>query len=1332
MPKINPDIPAATVQYFSNARGVYYLPSLESEWKKSGYLPRMDQVAGLVLWNLAPAGNRPGSNPLEDGLGFGASTPDIFVGANPASIWRYYDEDDHRKGLSELKKLGINCIRTPLNYDIYQRDPTSYLNNVKSFLKVCDEYKVRVQFILWDAEQNLEVLISDDAYSLFAALGVNPPVEPIAYFSDGSDAIALSVDHPRNPYLSFAGSAAFFSDYAGDYLDALASSVSGYQSMWCFDLCNKPVSGFYDLVVSSQSRLNQNLSSTNIKYTFSPKDGLNIFNDTGYLDNGKGTGPSGAFGIEDIKRFSSIIDFVSVPFIANNDYAFNRYLNGAISGTTPQGISKPFMVYAAYDPELGQNLNSTLNVLDTSSVGYFSDLGLVDNVFRFGVSKEKSGNIYSDGQYKDLGNARALLNEASSVNWYNRRDLTKVLRLKQKEDGSDGFLSGVPSTLTSLDRDVSPSAVEHWSYLKDYYVNTPTQLESVIKRVTGASNTFKAPFTSEYSDSITHNVLAASLHSNSLEENLNILYNFNTHFPALSSYTFSVSGQDWQTINKTMIIRNGFLQSLSKFIIDYDSDTVPYAELRNSVYDPNPIPHYEREELIELVEVMTNPYRHVNRNPTTTKLADLSSTKAYEFADAIYGTADSGPNFSTYYDTYYRDFVAQLQKCLMWVYWKGTTNSDFKIVSDSFLNSISFVASSLSAVEVYGSTPVAGEAYTAESLSSLQSPTYTVEVYDPSSDSWASTFVFQASGAGGYRQMVAWQTTGPYSGLKDYWSPSGSNAPCHFTTFGLSGIARVRIRRKGDGFSESATVKVFPSRSNKTRQITPLAVATGYEFQGDVYIGDKLWLEFKDTNLTVSSPLFIFADPFKPARPAGLLDYSGETRMNHLSLSGGQTTPDLNGSIDDTPWRTINWGYSGSPTVFSSLQPPTYFGPGIHYVSAGLPISPNSTYYIDANAYIIGGFDCASGHGSKFIGRGVISPGELYSRDFLTAVKSDPVFTPNNPQGGWEELPHFYGNFATSWSSMNEFGVANKGNQPGITVEGITTTNQHFWANGRKIIKTFNHCKIISPWTYNTDYFKPSDGRQGGSASIKNCFGVIGDDGLSSWDGAWNTERYFRNIVMGSMRTTPFFSYSTNASGAFYVVAKDIDIYSYAAPGLAVTPQVGSFSRNTLFSFYNDQDVVSATYTLGYVNGVFENIHVEGGDGHPVYFPLFRLGNARGPGKWNVPMTHPPCGLISNLHFTNINVTPSSFLPSSLSMSGSILGLSATAIPGQNPISQPFNRPQDLTITNLKINQSPDTFLLPDNVNDYVSWYEPLSGTNSITDPTSVDGSSAGIIFKIT
>jgi len=302
---------------------------------------------------------------------------------------------------------------------------------------------------------------------------------------------------------------------------------------------------------------------------------------------------------------------------------------------------------------------------------------------------------------------------------------------------------------------------------------------------------------------------------------------------------------------------------------------------------------------------------------------------------------------------------------------------------------------------------------------------------------------------------------------------------------------------------------------------------------------------------------------------------------------------------------------------------------------------------------------------------------------------------------------------------------------PEMEIEGIITTNQHFWASGRKIIKSFNNCKSINPWTYNTDFFKGATGKTGGTISIKNCFGVIGDDGLSVWDNKWKGELYNRNCIIGSMRTSPFFTYYTTASSLYYTVNKDIDVYSYAAPGSVGFPSLKSFSRNAIFAFYNAQASAPSSvinYPIGFANGVFEDIHTEGGNGHPVYHPLFRVGNMVRPDtgdEW------PPCGLTNDCSFTNVNVTPSSFLPSSLSMSSAIIGLSATKLPDQTA-KQLFNRPQDLTITNLKINQSPETFLLPTNVDSYMAWYEPLSGTNSITDPKSVDGSSAGIVFKTT
>jgi hypothetical protein len=1321
----NPPIPEGSVQYFSNARGVYYLPSLKSEWEKSGYFPRLEAgTAGLLY--LAGVADGLTTATYND-IAFTGSG--IFTGGNSASIWMFYNERDHEDSIVKLKKLGINCVRTPLNFEAYSQDPSRFLQNVRSFLNICSKHKIRVQFIVWDAEYN------PATYFFEAALYQ----EKTDWTQSDLDR-ELAIEHPRNPFLarvgSWGGANSFVQASAIPYLEALASSVSSYDSMWCFDLCNKPEMPTYkNLVLSSHNTLNQNLSSTDIKYTISFKNGINIFNDTGYLDNGKGTGPSGSYEIRDIQEFSGIIDFVSVPFIANNDYAFKRYLNGAISGAAESSISKPFMVYATYDPELGQNFNETMNSLKASSVGYFGDLGIADNVFSFGKSRIKSGNVFWDGQVKDKQVASSIVDQAVSVNWYTRNQLTKITNIKEKQDDpnnvSGGYFSGIPDTIRIYKEDIFTKINEKgWRFLKDCFTDPGTNIQSRMSRLKGGSKTYRAPFDSKYADFDEYNVQASSFFSKTLEQNLRTLYNFEDYFPAISSYTFSTGGDDWQTINRTMIIRNDFLKSIAKFIIDYDSSSTPYAELRNTSYDSNPIPHYEREELIDLISDIDDTYRYVKRNPTTNKLTDFSSTVTYQYGDAIYGSADSGSHFSTYYDNFYSELCAQLKKCLMWIYRESETNSDFKIVSDSFLDEISFQSSSLSSVEVYSSEVTGSPEYTPGSLSSVKSPYFEVDVYDAESSSWLSSFVFQASGVGNPRQLTAAvKPGGIYESLSGYWCPASSHPTMNFTTFGLSGVAKVRIRSTNGlpNLTSSTSLYVFPERSNKTRSFTFNSEDDTYE--GEVYIGDKLWLEFSDSNFSPSTPLFLFGDPFKPPIPAGLQSYTGETRLDHLEIDpdapNPQTTPNLTSSPSDA-YTTINWASSGNPTVFSSLQPGTYFGPGIHYVSAGLPISSNSTFYIDANAYIIGGFDCASAHNSKVIGRGVFSPGELYPRSYL--YDQD---TQSGVKDLYEEAPSFYGPLGTSWSSMNEYASTYRNNVglPNMTLEGITITNWGFFAIGRNLVDTVNHCKALIPWSFNADGFKPGSSKTGDRISVKNTVQVCGDDQINPFGSNWNNEVLFRNNMLGCMRTTPFFSFTNSASSAYWSVVRDIDVLCYNAPDTKPNPATNSFGRQALFTFYSSEDATSP-FVRGSVNALISDIDIHGGQDQPVYHSIFRWGNMlrpQGPAATQIP----PGGFYENINLTNINISPSANEASSLQMSSCIIGLSATRLSTQ-PAGQPTNRPEDITITNMKINQNPPTFLTSYNVDDWVAWYEPLSGTNSVTDPDSVDGSSAGIVFKTT
>jgi len=1298
MPKINPDIPANSVQYFSNARGVYYLPSMKTEWERSGYLPRLDYESAYSLVNAAVAD---GKITLLEGvsllLTMARLGKEIFTGANSASIWHYYNESDHEDSVKNLKKLGINCVRTPLSFAAYEHDPDNYLKNVKSFLTICDRHKIRVQFILWDADYSDATLYSEDKKYTEQQDWTQPDL--------GRE---LAVEHPRNPFLarvgSWGGVSSFVQASSTPYLEALAESVSSYQSMWCFDLCNKPVMPTYkNLVLSSHNTLNQSLSSTDIKYTISFKNGINIFNDTGYLDNGKGTGPSGSYEIRDIQDFSGIIDFVSVPFIANNDYAFKRYLNGAISGAAVGGISKPFMVYAAYDPELGQNFNSTVDLLNSSSVGYFNDIGIVDSVFSFGKSREKFGNIYWDGQYKDLNLASSVLSEASSVNWYNRKQLTKYGRLKTKSadptNASAGFFSGVPLELESFKDNVYVSANKtDWEHLKDFYVNSGDSLKAVIGKTGEGSKTFRAPYSSEYNDSIEWNVLASSFFRNTTEENLRILHNFDTYFPPLSSYTYATGGENWQKINKTIVLRNGFLQSLAKFVADYDSSSVGYAELRNTEYDTNPIPDYERGELTELIEVMTNPYDLTDRNPTTDRLNNILSIATPSFLANVFYDPDADGDYRIYFDNYFNKLVTQLKKCFMWLYWKGSTDSEFKVVSDSFLSEISFEPSSISSVEIYTSAVTSDDenpsedAYIAGSLSSVQSPLYSVEVYNPSSQEWEDSFVFVVSGQS--REIIYQQTVD--SNFSGYWAPSGSRAPVSFTTFGASGMAKVRVKKTGG--QSISSVEVYPKRYYKYRP--PTTFTYGSDTSGielTAYIGDKLYLEIDNST---SSPLCIFADPFKPPIPEGLTDYQGQTRLDYIS-----GTVDLTSSTG--AWSSIPWGSS----VFTSLPPSLYFGPGVHLVSAGLPVSSNSTIYVDANAYIIGGFDVFSGYDCKFIGRGVISS-EAYPRSFIKNEVFDNVAS---------VACGFYLPIGMSVSTTSPYSL-NATKTPGAVVEGLVLANQAFYGVAPNTCNSLNHCKHIAPWTYNSDGATPYPRLQYSFASVTNCIQLCGDDPNLPFGNRYKGSTYYRNNFVGNYRSSIFTTYFGGGM-VNKTVVKDIDAICYAFSGS--NHQFGPFCPGALLNIYVDAPS-SLSYDTGLNNVDIFNIDVRGGDGSAVYMPMFHIANQKYifPG----PAQKDAVGVISGINISHWNISPSAHIPEVTTTSSTIYGLSAGPLPGQT--HQGENRPRDITFTNYKIGSN--LFLTPDNVDDYVAWVNPTSSLISVTDPDSVDGSSAGIVFKTT
>ena len=1305
----NPTIPDGSTQYFINARGVNYLPSLASEWEKSGNLPRVSTTEAALAWALA-------GSPSE-GYGWSYNEGDTFVGANRSSIWHYYNEDDHDASLSKLRDLGINCIRVPLSWNSYMYSPAKVIANIKSFLSICEKHQVRVQFTIWNAELDLTT-VYNPVTDVFAEL-----TAVTTAYSDQLE-MGLKVASLREPNPLQAQDSTFWTLSAVPFLDAVATAVKPYRAMWAFDLCNKPTPEYVDLSLQTQQRLDTTLSSTDIKYTFSPLAGVTTYEDTGYLDNGVGTGPSGSLFNTDIRTLSGVIDFVSIPFLSNNDYAAKRILNEAVSAAGPTSLYKPFMVYNTYDSTKLQNIDETLDLLQTSSVGYFSNMGVVDSPFSIGNVVSPGNNVFEDGQFRSLADANYTLAQGKSSNHFSTKQLRSSLSLVAKSTDAantdDGYFSGTAS-IGSFDSALYVSANEaKWETQKWFYENHG---DVALSRNPYAATTYLAPNGSTNGPTLELDLAgASSMHTNSTETNLGILYDFDTHFPAISSYTFATTGDNWKAINATMIYRNEFLQTLSKQVIDYEE--VPYSELRNSVYDSNPIPDYERGILTELLEEITDSDQ-LARNPTTntnstTSPPSLTGTATYTYASAVYGIADSGTDFSTYYDAYYAKVVTQLKKCLMWLYWKGDTNPNFVIASDTFISGTAgFTASSLSSVEIYDGVAEA------PSLTAVQSPLYTVEIFNPSTSTFDDSFVFVVSGQ--ERQITSNQVDDVnFSG---YWAVNGSRPPISFTTVGLSGMSMARISIPSND-SEDATplsvtsVNSYPKRFSKHRQATittiPAAGGLNEHTVADVpiFIGDKVYME---VNTVASAPLLVFADPYKPAIPdlsedGDMATYAGQTRASYADTRFENATM-VSGL---TAAYTVAWdeGYDGA--LFSSLPGNMYFPAGVHNVSGGFPIGPSSTYYLDANAYLIGTFDAVSGYDSEFVGRGIISS-EQYPRSFILDLK-------NNINS---QAASLYAGIGMSVSSQWGSHWGNQHDTIGLTIDGIVLTNAGYFTNERTVIKSVNNCKTISPWTYNSDGWKVMPQRLHEMCKVTNTIALCGDDTLNPFGVNWQGPTYVRNFFSVPYRSAVVAAYYGGGLD-HKVVIKDVDVLAYQFSGHAPASQadITRFEGGGLVTIYNDYDD-DKTYRTGLANIDLHNWDIHTGGASALRFPMFHLANQMYVFNAAAYARHDGAGSLSSISLSHFNITPSAATLNNIATCSTIYGLSAQAVPNQVTAGvYVYNAPANIDFSNFKIGS--DTFLTDENRDDWIAWINPASATISVTDPDSARGANSNITFGTT
>lgn len=466
----NLNYPPGATKYYTNCRGVNYVPIMYSQWEKSGYMPRYSIDSLFRIFTILY-----GTDPLSvigsETYGFEGSS--CFLGANKTSQWWYYDSSDNEKSVQLLRSIGINALRVFLDIYVWEKKGQQFINDVKDFLKICDKYKIRVQFVLWDGiyvpggSDITEPGSVSSAYltslydASFTAAGFSRKMN---YFKDPVD-YGLANNWLRQPLgyqISSAPAAEnFWSTSAQYYITDLCTNLSSHQSLWSFDLANesdydKEPHKFDILMTSSSHLISSLLSSIGIGITFGNGDSFRFYNDTlvGGINNGQnfndiyyGGGRKSA-----LLDFSSLYNFASIhPYACNTRMVMQRYVDEAVSAS--QAIGKPSMYSEGQYPPY-RTIIKYLN-MEKNYGGMLWD-GVIDYGLTHKPFANYGGFFHPDGQVRVKEDIDQVVAWTLSHNWLKKSQLN-LTTTEKKLSTDNGLDGGYTSATVPFHANYNPS-----------------------------------------------------------------------------------------------------------------------------------------------------------------------------------------------------------------------------------------------------------------------------------------------------------------------------------------------------------------------------------------------------------------------------------------------------------------------------------------------------------------------------------------------------------------------------------------------------------------------------------------------------------------------------------------------------------------------------------------------------------------------------------------------------------------------------------------------------------------------------------------------------------
>lgn len=536
-------------KYYTNCRGVNYLPVMDSEWKKSGYLPRypLTSIFGIINPSLVYA------------------TSDSFQGTNKTSQWWYYNHDDNENCIGKLRQLGINAVRVFTDIYVWGRRRQQFLDDIKDFMKICDKYKTRVQLVLWDG--------------IFIPVNEAPQVRADTFSSVEAGLLYNWRRVPHDFEMSSTSQLTnFFTTCATPFINDLCTNLSSFQSLWSFDLNNEdPRTLASSLMLSSSRLVSANLSSINIGITFGHGNDYAPY--SAVLTNGNGFYNGWP---NEIFRASSVINFASIhPYASNNRMMHDQYVRDTVSGAQMLGIPGMFNEGANADVGNWSYLNTKWFGERNNFGGMIFD-GFIDYAMSFEPFRDIQGVVFFDGQTRNAKETSGYVQLAKHNGWLRPSQMLQYFSEKTDSinGGIDGgYYSGIVPWHIEYDPEIYVSATKaQWEATKTLYYTTLPALNSA--RNQGSKN--YTPYPGHHlSPSFEHSFIASGYE---LADYINISQNYSTYFSALSAIPNTDSGPYFVEKNRQLVLRDIVLHRASFFTMNTDPLTV-WAELKGSQYD---------------------------------------------------------------------------------------------------------------------------------------------------------------------------------------------------------------------------------------------------------------------------------------------------------------------------------------------------------------------------------------------------------------------------------------------------------------------------------------------------------------------------------------------------------------------------------------------------------------------------------------------------------------------------------------------------------------------------------------------------------------------------